>query len=573
MDGKLTKLDQLRIKRKREQLLKKDPDKDRILETTQNATLLDYVQWVGDIGFEKLPFREADALVLCVVSYFELLQLFAEGQRRARLSDCVALIDAGRARLMITGGDMGNTEIFRAAAASRRFGELEITDYVDKLSVDPPLQFSAMCFHFRDEFSFIAYRGTDSSIAGWRENFMISFTRTTAQNLAAEYACQLVEPGHVWYIAGHSKGGNLALIAASLLPAEQMDYVKRVFVLDGPGLCPEVFDEQLVHRIDDKITRVIPEFDVIGKLFEPKVTDTRIVKSYRTGIEQHSLASWMVSHGDLSRVNVNAPGSRWINDLMDEWIAGIPLEERAVFVDELFDSMEEAGIQDLQEISPEYFGNLLIRIGSKSDTTKKVLKSLPRKLLLDDTEKEPMKKKLPRIFSNSLLITALVMIVLGVAVLFVSSKILEIVSVALVAVVALVEIFVIIRRLIKTKGKLDGLRERIFITLGLLALIPVVLIKEKAMFIFGSVIFGVLFLVLGYVAGERAVKDKRIFVRILHIAECVLAIAMGIVFLIVPSKWVHTLAIVLGIVLLTLAAARIGYLIWAAIKKKKEADL
>ena len=93
------------------------------------------------------------------------------------------------------------------------------------------------------------------------------------------------------------------------------------------------------------------------------------------------------------------------------------------------------------------------------------------------------------------------------------------------------------------------------------------------MFIFGSVIFGVLFLVLGYVAGERAVKDKRIFVRILHIAECVLAIAMGIVFLIVPSKWVHTLAIVLGIVLLTLAAARIGYLIWAAIKKKKEADL
>jgi uncharacterized membrane protein HdeD (DUF308 family) len=235
--------------------------------------------------------------------------------------------------------------------------------------------------------------------------------------------------------------------------------------------------------------------------------------------------------------------------------------------------MEEAGIQDLQEISPEYFGNLLIRIGSKSDTTKKVLKSLPRKLLLDDTEKEPLKTKLPRIFRNSLLITALVMIALGVGVLFVSDKILEIVSIALVAIVAAVEIFVIIRRLIKSKGRMDGLRERIFITLGLLALIPVVLIKEKAMFIFGSVIFGVLFLVLGYVAGERAVKDKRIFVRVLHIVECVLSIATGVIFLIIPSKWVHTLAIVLGIVLLTLAAARLGYLIWAAIKKKREADL
>ncbi|MBP5730684.1 MAG: DUF2974 domain-containing protein [Clostridia bacterium] len=573
MDGKLSKLDLMLIQKKREQLLKKDTEKERILETTQNATLLDYVQWVGDVGFDQLPFREADALVLCIVSYYELLQLFAEGQTRVRLSECAALIEAGRARLMITGGDMGNTDVFRAAALSRRFGELEITDYVDKLSTDPPLQFSAMCFHFRDKFSFIAYRGTDSSIAGWRENFMISFTRTTAQNLASEYASQLVEPGRVWYIAGHSKGGNLALIAASLLPAEQMDYVKRVFVLDGPGLCPEVFDEQMVHKIDDKITRIVPEFDVIGKLFEPKVTDTRIVKSYRTGIEQHSLASWMVSHGDLAQVNSFAPGSRWINDLMDEWIAGIPLEERAVFVDELFDAMEEAGIKDLSEVSPEYFGNLLIRIGSKSDTTKKVLKSLPRKLLLDDTETEPLKTKLPRIFSNSLLLTALVMVVLGVAVLFASNKILEIVSVALVAVIAAVEIFVIIRRLIKTKGKLDGLRERIFITIGLLALIPVVLIKEKAMFILGSVIFGVLFLVLGYVAGERAVKEKRIFVRILHIIECVLAITTGIFFLIVPSGWVRTLAIVLGIVLLTLAAARFGYLIWAAVKKKKESDL
>ena len=108
--------------------------------------LVDYIRWVGSLDFENYSFRAADALVLCVVSYFELLQLFAEGQKRARLRDCVPLIDAGRARLMITGGDMGNTEIFRAAAASQRFGELEITDYVDKLSVDPPLQFAAMCF-------------------------------------------------------------------------------------------------------------------------------------------------------------------------------------------------------------------------------------------------------------------------------------------------------------------------------------------------------------------------------------------------------------------------------------------
>ena len=305
MEGKLTKLDKIRINNKRKQIQKTDVEKEKILSQTQTATLLDYIKWIGDIDFDTMPFREADALVLCLASYFEILPLFAEGRNSARFSECAALLDAGRARLMITGGDMGNEGIFRAAAESKRFGELEITDYVDKLMTDPPLQYATMCFRYKGKFAFIAFRGTDSSLAGWEENFMISFTRTTAQNLAAEHVSMLIEPGCEWYIGGHSKGGNLALTAACVLDDAQLALVKRIFVLDGPGLCPEVFDEKLIQRIDSQTTRIIPEYDVIGKLFEPRITDTRIVKSYRTGIEQHSLASWMVDHGQLSK----APGS------------------------------------------------------------------------------------------------------------------------------------------------------------------------------------------------------------------------------------------------------------------------
>lgn len=567
MEGKLTKLDKIRINNRRKQILKTDTEKERILSQTQTATLLDYIKWIGDFDFDTMPFREADALVLCLASYFEILPLFAEGRKSAKFSECAELLDSGRARLMITGGDMGNEGIFRAAAESKRFGELEITDYVDKLTTDPPLQFATMCFRYKGKFAFIAFRGTDSSLAGWEENFMISFTRTTAQNLAAEHVSMLIEPGCEWYIGGHSKGGNLALTAACVLNDEQLALVKRIFVLDGPGLCPEVFDEKLIHRIDSQTTRIIPEYDVIGKLFEPRITDTRIVKSYRSGIEQHSLASWMVDHGQLSKAPGNAPGSRWINSLIDEWIAALPIEERAVFVKELFDAMEEEGINDLQEVSPEYFGNLIIRLSGKSATTRKVAKSLPRKMLIDDVEKPKLSERFKKFFKNSVVLIAIILILAGVGFILGRKLILDIIAVSVVAAMAAIEVFVIIRRLIRTKGRLDGLRERIIITVALIALIPIVLIKNMAKFILGSFIFGVLFISVAYLAGQAAYKESRIFMRVVNIFECVLCVAAGVIFLLIPSGWVALFAIILASVMFADAAVRIGFTIWYRIRQ------
>ncbi len=548
---------------------KNDPERERALTASRTATLEDYVRWIGDCDFETLPFREADALVLCIASYFDLTTMFASGTEEVSLRECAEPAEQGRLKLMITGGDMGNRGIFLAAAKSKRFGELIITDYVDRLSCDPPLQFAAMCFSFKDRFSFIAFRGTDSSLAGWRENFMISFTRTTAQTLAGEYASALVGRGRDWYIGGHSKGGNMALFAACVLSPEQLENVKKIYLLDGPGFCPEVFDEMLIRRVEPRTVRIIPEFDVIGKLFEPRIGDTRIVKSYRSGIEEHSLASWMIDHGELSAAAANDPGSRWISELMDEWIAGISLEERAVFVDELFDAMEEAGISDFQKISPEYFGNLLARIRGKSPTTKKILGSLPRKVILDDAGKKPLREQLPGLLKNPLLLSAIVMILVGIGVFFISDKILEIASIALVSVAAAVQLFIIIRRVIKAGVRAEGLRERIVITIVLLALIPVLIIKEQAMFVFGSAIFGITFLVLSYISGDRAAKESNVFVRVLNIVECVGCAGLGISFLVVPMVAVRPFAIGIGIGLLTDAVVRLAFFIWQTVRKNR----
>ena len=341
--------------------------------------LVDYIKWLGRFSFDELPFCEADALVLCVISYFDLAGVTASAAAPVTLADCRDAHSAGLVRLQITGGDMGNGDIFRAAADSKRFGTLRIENCEDVLQAEPPVQFSAVTFAWEDSFSFIAYRGTDETIPGWRENFMISFSETDAQRLAAAYAQRSVSPGRRWYIGGHSKGGNLALYAACRLDGPAWDAVEHVYLLDGPGLCPEVMDTSVVQRIDGKTTRIIPEYSVIGKLFEPTITDTRIIRSSQKGILQHSLATWCVEYGRLAEAPENDRQSTLLMHILNRWIASLDQGERKALTADLFDTLAAGGAVRLSEIEEggrESFAAVLIRMFQASPITRKVIREL-----------------------------------------------------------------------------------------------------------------------------------------------------------------------------------------------------
>ena len=362
--------------------------------------LSEYIRWLGRFTFDELPLSEADALVMCVISYFDLTAAAGTGDRPVTLADCSDAHAAGRITLQITGGDMGNGEIFRAACASRRFGGLRLEDYENILRTDPPIQFSAVTLSWRDRFSFIAYRGTDETIPGWREDFMISFIETDAQRLAAEYARRAVTSGRKWYIGGHSKGGNLALYAACRLEDQAWDAVERVFILDGPGLCPEVMDTSVIRRIDGKATRIIPKYSVVGRLFEPQITDTRIVRSSQKGILEHSLATWGVEYSELAYAEENDHQSVLLMQILNHWISTLDRDARMTLTADLFDTLSAGGAVTLSDIAGggrESFAAVLVRMFRTSSITKKVIRELPaqalstvwKQLLHETGEEEP----------------------------------------------------------------------------------------------------------------------------------------------------------------------------------------
>lgn len=65
-----------------------------------------------------------------------------------------------------------NTLLFWAALArSVRFGGMRLKDYVNQIDPEKEQQFSAVTVELGEAGTFAAFRGTDNTLVGWKEDF------------------------------------------------------------------------------------------------------------------------------------------------------------------------------------------------------------------------------------------------------------------------------------------------------------------------------------------------------------------------------------------------------------------
>ena len=89
----------------------------------------------------------------------------------------------------------------------------------------------------RDEFACLAFRGTDGSFAGWKEDFNLCFKEVIpSQRAAAAYLSGVASAVEGPLAAGgHSKGGNLAEFAALVVDEGAYARLAGVYNHDGPS--------------------------------------------------------------------------------------------------------------------------------------------------------------------------------------------------------------------------------------------------------------------------------------------------------------------------------------------------
>ena len=515
----------------------------------------DYLKWYGEFSFEEKALTEVDNFILCKMAYLILTDINTDKPRNLR-----EIVEDVQAKSEIQGTFYGKEDLVDFVAKTKRFGEIILSDHEDVYEPDLSAQFSAMTFDITKDLRFIAYRGTDDTMAGWKEDFMISFTKTEAQKKALDYLERSIDEKHHLIVAGHSKGANLALYATTHIDDELQQWIKYVYLNDGPGLCPEVCDKDLVDKIKDKATRFEPEYSIFGKLFEETAIPSKIVKSFEEGVMQHDPFSWAVDHGNPAYGETNAPGSVLINQVLDQWIESVNDEGRISFVNNLFNAIDRAGIKTTTQVAekgPFAIEKIIIELLSLDKSTVRTFMKLPVTAALDKAPDMEKARNIKVGIKKMDWLPSVGMILASVVLFLIPEYTMQVgISLILLAVI-LFELGVTIKHLFKTKWNLQEESARVYICLAMIGVYVMLLVKEDALFLIGSIVIGVSFFAWAY---KNAItfkslcattdKKERKPEKVKLVIEIVLLIILGGFILVAPKDTVGWYMVFLGIVFL-----------------------
>ncbi|MDR1238473.1 MAG: DUF2974 domain-containing protein, partial [Treponema sp.] len=225
--------------------------------------------------------------------------------------------------------------------------------------------FAALTIFTGDGSAFITYRGTDATLVGWKEDLNMSFSAAVPSQLEAvsylgKMAGKIRGPLR---IGGHSKGGNLAVYAAAFCGKKIQSRITVIYSNDAPGFHHTVMDSAGYRAIREKICAFVPQDSVIGMLFEHE-DDYTVVKSTQTGLLQHDVYSWEVTHNDVVRLDAVTQGSRFIDRTLKEWIGGLNKTQREQFTETLFTILSSTEAKSFPELGAGWLKNTGLMIQS-----------------------------------------------------------------------------------------------------------------------------------------------------------------------------------------------------------------
>ena len=232
--------------------------------------------------------------------------------------------------------------------------------YYDVIDTDEDIQLAAVTFYLPDGTAFVAFRGTDDTVVGWKEDFILSYMpETEGQRRAAQYLNRHFSgQALLLRVGGHSKGGNLAMFAAIKADPQVRRQIIAVYNNDGPGFLKEFTETDAYRDMLPRIICTVPEKAVIGTLLTNKAYQ-HVVKSTASGIYQHDGFSWQVLGTRFVETEKRTEGSVVLESTLHQWLSEQSEENRRMFVNTLFGLLESTGKATIGEIKGDMLGSLL----------------------------------------------------------------------------------------------------------------------------------------------------------------------------------------------------------------------
>lgn len=329
--------------------------------------IIDYVS-KNTLTMKDSPLNEVDSLVLSQLSYL----YYEKVALPCKISD---LTNYFYDLLGTDRDDLNNLNLLEKVCSSKRFSNIIVNYYISKDNLVENKQFSAVTFFLETGDIYIAYRGTDGTVNGWKEDFNMSFlSPVPAQVEALKYLETVLSlTNNYCYIGGHSKGGNLAFYAAIYLKDKRR--IKKVFSHDGPGFQEKVVTSKEFKNTEPLLYKTVPESSIIGMLL-CNSEDYTVVKSNESGIMQHDPFSWLVNDNSFIYLKRLTKTSIYTNKVLKDTINNLTKKEKEEFVKSLFTIFDRADIKTLKDLSKNWYKKIPPIIKSMESLDDKIKKCL-----------------------------------------------------------------------------------------------------------------------------------------------------------------------------------------------------
>ena len=364
--------------------------------------MLDYIKEFGHVSFEERAFSEIDALVLTELEYLPLEKVVPSdenGENFVTVKEIAEYMQEHKQELFDENPMMiteERHEVSQVIADAPRFQSLKFFGVVSEWDKDTTKQFAAVTVEVEPSVRLVVFRGTDETLIGWKEDFLMTYSPlVAAQTDAKEY---LAKQASLWggdlMISGHSKGGNLAIYAAATQEEDVQLRIVDIFCFDSPGLYRSVLETKGYQNIVPLAMRYIPQDSLVGLMLESEVPYV-IVKSNATGAMQHSAMTWEIEDGQFIKMEKLTKNSQLNDQTFKKWTESVSDEELELFWNVFFELLFSVGIDTVNDLYGEfmhYVQEFLKAAGNMDEEKRELLTRIA--LLLVSTRFEVWKDSL-----------------------------------------------------------------------------------------------------------------------------------------------------------------------------------
>ena len=321
------------------------------------GNLITYVQQYEAQTFQEKSLTDIDVLVLTEIAYLPFDGIVPS---TVNGTEAISIQQLGKEFETIKEKEHENNpfmitkeriQLLDVVSKSQRFKDIKVFGFMNDIDDELTKQFAAVCYQWEEESRWIIFRGTDESLTGWKEDFMMTYSDLIpAQTDAIAYLRKQAElfSGSL-NVSGHSKGGNLSLYASAMQEEDIQHRIQHIYCWDSPGVHRSILNTEGYQRIVSKAKRYIPQDAIVGLMLESQVP-YHIIESQGSGIAQHSALMWNIEEDCFVELTELTKNSHLTDRTFKQWTQTVADEELELFFDTFFELFFEMGVETVNEV-------------------------------------------------------------------------------------------------------------------------------------------------------------------------------------------------------------------------------